>query len=115
RALDDRPHDRLGATVKGAVHRELHELARDLGLRVVAHRRVRIVPVAYDAEALELLALDTDPLLGEGAAVLPQLRNGHRVLRLALGPVLLLDLPFDRQAVAIPAWYVVGVAAHHLL
>jgi hypothetical protein len=38
-----------------------------------------------------------------------------RVLVLALGAVLLLDLPFDRQAVAVPAGHVVGVLAQHLL
>ena len=39
----------------------------------------------------------------------------HRVLVLALGAVLLLDLPLDRQAVAVPARHVVGVVAEHLL
>jgi hypothetical protein len=37
-------------------------------------------------------------------------------LLLALGAVvLLLDLPFDRQAVAVPARHVIGVEAEHLL
>ena len=37
------------------------------------------------------------------------------VLVLALGAILLLDLPFDRQAVAVPARHVVRVVAEHLV
>ena len=79
-----------------------------------------MVPVALDAEALELLALHVEPVLGIGAAFLAERDHRRGVgevrLRLALGAVvLLLDLPFDRQAVAVPARHVVGVVAEHLL
>ena len=79
-----------------------------------------MLPVAFDAEPLELLALHLDPMLGIGAAFLAERdhRRGIRQvrLRLVLGAiVLLLDLPFDRQAVAVPARHVVGVVAEHLL
>ena len=89
--------------------------SRDRGLGLVGHRRVGIVPVADDAEALELLALHIEPVLGELAAFLAE-----RLHRVAIGEirllaifraVLLLDLPFDRQAVAVPARHVVGVIA----
>ena len=77
-------------------------------------------PIADDAEALELLALHLDPVLGETPALLAEFHQRGRVrqvrLRLALGAVvLLLDLPFDRQAVTIPAGHVIGIEAEHLL
>ena len=41
---------------------------------------------------------------------------GEVGLGLALGPIiLLLDLPFDGEAVAVPARDVIGVLAHHAL
>ena len=79
------------------------------------HRHVGVVPVALDAQALELLALDVHPLLRKGAALGDQLEDRHVLLALALGAVLLLDLPLDGQAVAVPARHVVGIEAQHLL
>ena len=114
-ALDHRPHDRLGAAIELPGHGELHELAGDLRLGREGHGGVGMRPVAVDAEALELLALHVDPVLGEGAAFAAELDDRHLVLVLALGAVLLLDLPLDRQAVAVPARHVVGVVAEHLL
>ncbi len=114
--LHHRPHHRLRAAIELAGRGELHHLAGDLRLGRESHGRVGVVPVAVDAEALELLALHVDPVLGEGAAFLAEL--DHRpdvVLVLALGAVLLLDLPFDRQAVAVPARHIVGIVAEHLL
>jgi hypothetical protein len=49
------------------------------------------------------------------AAFLAEFDDRHLVLVLAGGAVLLLDLPFDRQAMAVPAGNVMGVLAHHLL
>ena len=54
-------------------------------------------------------------MLGEGATLLAEFVDRHRILVLALGAILLLDLPFDRQSVAIPARNVIGVPARHLL
>ena len=113
--LHHRPHDRLGAAIEPAIHQELADLGDDHRLGLVRHGEVRVVPIAFDAEALELLALHVDPFLGEVAALLAELVDRHRVLVLAGLPVLLLDLPFDRQAVAVPARNVVGVLADHLL
>ncbi len=115
RLLDHRPQHRLGALVEPAIHQELAELARDHGLGAVGHGRVVAVPVALDAQALELLALHADPVVGEGAALAAELANRHGVLVLVAGAILLLDLPFDRQAVAVPARHIVAVLAQHLL
>ena len=61
--LDHAPHHRLRAAIERAVRRELHHLARDLRLGRKAHRRVGMIPVALDAEPLELLALHVEPVL----------------------------------------------------
>ena len=82
---------------------------------MVVHRQVGPVPGAGDAQALELGPLDVDPAFGKAAAFLAEGDLVHRVLVQTLGAVLLLDLPFDRQAVAIPAGHIAGVMAHHLL
>ena len=114
------PHHRLGAAIQRAVGGEFHQLARDLGFGEIIHGGVGMIPVADDAEPLEFLALHVEPVPGIGAAFpaerhhrggIPEIR-----LRLALGAVVLfLDLPFDRQAVAVPARHVVGIEAEHLL
>ena len=89
RALDHRPHDRLGAAIELAGHGELQQLAGDAGFGVEAHRRIGIVQVAVDAEPLELFALDLDPVGGEVAAFLAEFVDRDVVLVLALGAVLL--------------------------
>ncbi len=113
--LDDRPQHRLGAAVEAAVQQKGADLARDLGFRRIGHGGVGIVPIAQHAEPLELLALDVDPVVGELAAFLAELDDRNGVLVLARLAVLFLDLPLDRQAVAVPARDVVRVLAHHLL
>ena len=70
-----------------------------------------MVPIAQHAQALELGALQVDPLAGEGAAAGAELGHRDLVLALALGADLLLDLPFDGQAVAVPAGRIVHVVA----
>ena len=74
-----------------------------------------MLPVALDAEPLEFLALDVDPVFREGAAFAAEFHHRHRVLVLALGAVFLLDLPLDRQTVTVPARHVIGIEAEHLL
>ena len=118
--FDHRPHHRLAAAIQRAVARELDDLARDLRLGGVAHGRIGMRPVALDAETDEFVALHVQPVLRIGAAFLPEgdhrLRVAEVRLGLALGPIiLLLDLPFDRQAVAVPSRHIVGVEAEHLL
>ena len=113
--LDDRPQDRLRALVQPAIDKEFADLAHDLRLGVEAHRQIRVVPVADDAEPLELLLLYLDPARREIAAFLAELRQRHAVLRLLLGAVFFLDDPLDRQAVAVPARHIRRVLAGHLL
>ena len=113
--LDHRPHHRLRALVEPAIHQELADLADDLRLGGVAHGGVSVRPVAVDAEALELRPLDSDPMGGEVAAFLAEFEDRHRILGQFPGAVFLLDHPFDRQAVAVPAGDIDRVLAHHLL
>ena len=118
-ALDHRPHHRLGATVKLVGRREFQQFAGDARFRVIGHGGVGVVEIADDAEALELVALHLDPLFGIGAAFLAERHHGGRLrkvgLRLALGAIILfLDLPLDRQAVAIPTGHIVRVETTHL-
>ena len=80
----------------------------------MVHRRVALAPVALDAEAAELGRLHRQPVLRIGAALGAEVQHRHRVLVLLGLAVLLLDLPLDRQAVAVPAGDVVGVVAGHL-
>ena len=115
RLFDRRPHHRLGAPVERPVHQELAQLADDLGFGREAHGRVGVVPIADDAEALEFLALDVDPLLGEFPAFAAEFDDRHLVLVFLHLAVLFLDLPFDGKAVAVPAGDVIGIPAQHLL
>ena len=109
------PHHGLGPLIERAVHQEGHEFVGDHRFGVVIHREVGVGPVAGHAQALEFLALDIDPAFGEAAAFLAEGDDIHVILVQALGAVLFLDLPFDRQAVAIPSRHITGIAAHHLL
>jgi hypothetical protein len=108
------PHHRLEPAVQLPVQQELAELAVDVGLGGEVHRGVPALPVAHHAQALELVALDAQPLLGVLAALLAEGHDRHVVLVLALLAVLLLDLPLDRQPVAVPARHVGRVEAQHL-
>ena len=115
RALDNGPHDGLRPAIKLAGHGERHQLGRDLRLGGERHRRIGMSPVALDAQALELLALDTQPMLGERTAFTAELDDGNLVLVLPLRAVFFLDLPLDRQAVAVPSRHVVRIVPEHLL
>ena len=113
--LDDRPQDRLRALVEAAIAQKLADLAHDLRLGVEAHRQIRVVPIADDAEPLKLLFLLLDPMGGKVAAFLAELRDRDAVLRLVFGAVFLFDDPLDRQAVAVPARHIGRILAQHLL
>src|SRR5690606_15552922 len=101
--------DRALAAIEPAIHQELQALTHDLSFGLEAHGRVGVFPVALDAQPAELRALYVDPLLGELAALAAELGDGHLVLVAARLAVALLDLPLDRQAVAVPAGDVVGI------
>ena len=118
--LHHAPHHRLRAAIEQAVGDELEDLAGDLRLGGIAHRRIGMVPVADDAEPLELLPLHRKPMLGIGAAFPAEGDDRLRIrevgLRLALASVeFLLDLPFDREPVTVPAGNVVGFPPRHLV
>ncbi len=113
--LDHRPHHGLGAVIESAVHQEFADLAHDLRLGRRGHGRIGILPIALDAEPLELRTLHVDPIGRELAALLTELRDRHVVLVLLGVAILLLDLPFDRQAVAVPARHIDRVLAELLL
>src|SRR5437016_1489406 len=100
RLIDGAPEDRLLPLVHPATLYELADLAQDRGLVIVGHGQVRVVPVAQHAQALELLPLDLEVLLGVLAAELADLGLAERLL---LGAQLLQDLMLDRQPVAVPA------------
>jgi hypothetical protein len=93
----------------------LHQFAGDARFGMEIHGLVGLVEVALDAQTLELLGLHA---IQCSAKARHSLRNSlhrrHLVLVLALGAVLLLDLPLDRQAVAVPARHVVAVVPAHL-
>ena len=82
-----------------------------------------MVPIAHDAEALQLPALRIDPALRIGAAFVAERLDrrfiaacaGENGLGLLVLAVLLLDLPLDGEAVAIPARHVRRIAAQQVL
>ena len=114
RLFGDRPQHRLDAAIEAAIHDIAADFAGDGRLGPVGHGGVIVVPVADYAEPLELLALGVDPERGELPANPAELQDRHRVLVLAARAVVLLDLPFDGQAMAVPAGDVVGIHAGHL-
>ena len=67
RLFDNTPHHGLGAAIKQSAGDELEDLAGDLGFGRIAHRRVRMIPIADDAQPLEFLPLHGEPMFGVGA------------------------------------------------
>ena len=101
---------RLLALVDQALLDEAAERARDRRLVPEVHRQVGLIPVAEDAEPLELLGHRADEALGVGAARAAEI--GHRHLAL-LRTELPIDLQLDRQPVAVVADHVRRVEAGH--
>ena len=110
-----------GAIVHAPVHRlqtfiyvtaiqEIDERARDHRFVLRAHGEIRILPLAEDAEADEILALRIDVLGGVLAALGADLRGGH--LRFARAQFVV-DLDLDGQAMTIPAGDVGRIVALH--
>ena len=108
------PHHRAQPAIQRAVHQEAPDLARDHRFGGEVHRGIAPHPVARDAKPLELLRLHIQPARGIGAAFGAEIEDRDIVLVLLPRAVFFLDLPFDRQAVAVPAGHVVGVEACHL-
>ena len=79
-----------------------------------------MIPLAGDAKTLEFLALHIKPFFGVGAAFAAEGDHffGMREVRLLFAlraVVLFFDLPFDRQAMAVPARNIDAVLARHAL
>ncbi len=110
-----RPHHRAEAAIEKPVADEFVQLACDHRLGAEIHRRVGCVPQAGAAKPLDLLTLDVEPVGGEGAAIAAQFVGRDFVFRSSLGAIFLLDLPFDRKTVAIPAGNIRRILAQHVL
>ena len=95
----------LQAAVHVALLHDFRESADFARFRVVTEREIRIAPVGENAEALEVLHLTLHLLVRVGAAL------GLTFFRRQVLAVLLLDLNFDRHAVAVPARNVRHVVA----
>ncbi len=106
----DAPVHRPRALEDRSFRQEFAERPHRVGLVLEIHRQIGIVPLAFDAEALELLRLDCDVLLGVRARRPPELERRHLVF---LHAEILFYLFLDRQPMAVPAWNVRGVIALH--
>ncbi len=113
--FDGRPHHRLGAAIELAGVGEFEQFGDDRRLGLEFHGEIGIVPVALDAEPFELGALHCDPFGGIFAAFGAELGRGDGILVELFLAILLLDLPLDRQAVAIPAGDIGCVLAEQAL
>ncbi len=118
----------LGLGERGSLHRTPHhwfrpqvdliglgeavKLRDDGGFRREIHGGVSVIPVAKHAQTAELPCLFGDPASGVFTAAGAELGFRDRLLGPPGGAEFLLDLPFDRQAVAVPARNVVDVVAH---
>ncbi len=111
-----RPHHRAQAAIQRAVQQELADFPGDGGFRRRVHGGVAVAPGALHAQAAELAGLHAHPVVGVGAAFGAEIQDRDRLLGRVplLGAMVFLDLPLDRQAVAVPAGDVVGVIAGHL-
>ncbi len=112
--LHRRPHHRTEPAIQRAIQQEFQDFVRDGAFGWQIHGRVTLTPRAFDAQSAELAGLDAHPMRGVGAALGAEIQHRDGVLVLLFGAILFLDLPLDRQPVAVPAGDVVGVVAGHL-
>ena len=110
RPARDAPVDGLLRFVDEVLVEEGRELPDDRRLIPGLHGQIRMLPLAHDAETLELLALDRDEALRVAAAFAPELEGAHPGL---LRSEIAIDLQLDGQAVTVPARQVGGVEADH--
>ena len=83
------------------------ERADFVGFGFGRHRTIGVIPLAQHAQALEVLELTPDLLLGIGPGKCLDLGRRHPFA------VLLFNLNFDRHAVAVPAWHISGIKTRH--
>ena len=111
--LDRRPHHRFGAAIQTAIHQQPPQLGGNGRLGVIGHGGVGVLPVTKNTQTLELLGLNLQPVGGEVTTFLAKFADRNLVLVLALLAILFLDLPFDRQPVAVPSRNIIGILAKH--
>ena len=104
------PVDGLQALVDVALAVHLAEDLDLLGLELLVHGQIGLLPVRHDAQALEALALPVHILQGEVPAGGAEVGDGHG---LAVELVLLDDGGLDGHTVVVPAGDVGGVKAPH--
>jgi hypothetical protein len=109
--IADAPINRLASAIDVAFLHEIQESVGDRGFIVEAHRQIRIVPAAENAQALEIFLVLFDVTRRKFATQLSELRRRN----FAFAAQFLFHLCFDRQAVAIPAGNVRRVVASHAL
>ena len=102
------PVDRLHALVDQAFFHERAERADDLAFVFGGERKVRVIPIAQNAQTPELTALDVDEFAGVSLGFLADFQG-----RESAG--FLDDLEFDGQPVAVPAGDERGAVAEHRL
>ena len=106
----DAPVDRLLPFVDEALLDELPEGAHDGGLVLEVHREVQVVPVAEDAQTLELDTHHVDEARGVRPAGTAEVGDRHLALFRA---ELAIDFQLDGQTVAVVPEDVGRVEPHH--
>ena len=107
------PVNRTRAFVNPAALDKTREHARRLGLVMVRHREIRIVPFAEDAESFEVARLAFQRILRMLAADPPESLNAQLTLLLPLFLEGAFDVCFDWQTVAVVTGHVRRVETHH--
>ncbi len=109
-AIVHAPVHRLETFIYVAAIQKIDERARDHRFVLRAHGEIRVLPLAENAEADEIGALQVDVLFGVLAALGADLRGGH--LRFARAQFVV-DLDLDGKPMTIPAGDVGRIVALH--
>ena len=104
------PVDRLQSTVHAACPHEFGQLPENYCLIAIVHGGIRMLPISQYPEPLELISLHVN----KAGGILPgQPSLFHHAYRLRLRSQLLVHLELDGQPMAVPAWDIDSVIAHH--
>ena len=109
-AVMDAPVDRAQPLVDEILLKKRIKSLQDDRLVVRRHGGIGLLPAAEDADALELLALQVEILLGVFAALHANVERLHLQFFAA---ELLIDLDFDGQAVAVPSRDIGSIKSGH--
>src|SRR3984957_6263174 len=111
RAVIDAPVHRLQSAIGVAFVKEREKSIRDASLVLRAHREIWLVPLAENAQALEIAPMLVHEASSKCAAEYPKFRRGN----LALPAQFLLPFRLDRDPVTIPSGHVRRAKAGHAL